>query len=88
MVDTCAVVATRESSVRDTIGPSLDADYWQRGEPVTATSARLVVWMRRSLRDVALGRRLGTSGYHAVQLHIASGRLRLVPGAPRFSYPV
>lgn len=33
----------------------------------------------------------GGSGYfrmHAVQPHIASGRLRLVPGTPRFSYPV
>jgi hypothetical protein len=33
----------------------------------------------------------GGSGYfrmHAVQPHIASGRLRLVPGTPQFSYPV
>jgi DNA-binding transcriptional LysR family regulator len=33
----------------------------------------------------------GGSGYfrmHAVQPHIASGLLHLVPGAPRFSYPV
>jgi DNA-binding transcriptional LysR family regulator len=33
----------------------------------------------------------GGSGYfrmHAVQRHLASGKLHLVPGAPRFSFPV
>lgn len=46
-----------------------------------------------NLGPLALGFVLaaGGSGYfrmHTIEAHLASGRLRVVPGAPRFSYPV